>query len=98
MTPTGFIAVISGWFVTEVGRQPWIVQGIMRTDAATSPVLGTSVAISLTAFIIVYGFVFGAGTYYILKLVRKGPENQEEAYGTHGLEKPPLVTDLSGAK
>ena len=98
MTPAGFIAVISGWFVTEVGRQPWIVQGIMRTDAATSPVLGTSVAISLTAFIIVYGFVFGAGTYYILKLVRKGPENQEEAYGTHGLEKPPLVTDLSGAK
>ena len=98
LTPAGFIAVISGWFVTEVGRQPWIVQGIMRTDSATSPVRGTSVAISLTAFIIVYGFVFGAGTYYILKLVRKGPENQEEAYGTHGLEKPPLVKDLSGAK
>ena len=98
LTPAGFIAVISGWFVTEVGRQPWIVQGIMRTDAATSPVLGTSVAISLTAFIIVYGFVFGAGVYYILKLVRKGPETREEAYGTHGLEKPPLVTDLSGAK
>ena len=98
LTPAGFIAVISGWFVTEVGRQPWIVQGIMRTDAATSPVLGSSVAISLTAFIIVYGFVFGAGTYYILKLVRKGPENGEEAYGTHGLEKPPLVTDLTGAK
>jgi len=98
LTPAGFIAVISGWFVTEVGRQPWIVQGIMRTDTATSPVLGTSVAISLTAFIIVYGFVFGAGAYYILKLVRKGPETQEEAYGTHGLVKPPLVTDLTGAK
>jgi cytochrome d ubiquinol oxidase subunit I len=98
LTPAGFIAVISGWFVTEVGRQPWIVQGIMRTDAATSPVLGSSVAISLTAFIIVYGFVFGAGAYYIIKLVRKGPETQEAAYGTHGLEKPPLVTDLTGAK
>ena len=98
LTPAGFIAVISGWFVTEVGRQPWVVQGILRTDAATSPVLGTSVAISLTAFIIVYGFVFGAGTYYIIKLVRKGPETQEEAYGAHGVEKPPLVTDLSGAK
>jgi cytochrome d ubiquinol oxidase subunit I len=98
LTPAGFIAVISGWFVTEVGRQPWIVQGIMRTDAATSPVLGTSVAISLAAFIIVYGFVFGAGTYYILKLVLKGPETQEEAYGTHGLKKPPLVTDLSRTK
>ena len=98
LTPAGFIAVISGWFVTEVGRQPWVVQGILRTDAAASPELGTSVAISLTAFIIVYGFVFGAGTYYILKLVRKGPETQEEAYGAHGVEKPPLVTDLSGAK
>jgi cytochrome d ubiquinol oxidase subunit I len=98
LTPAGFIAVISGWIVTEVGRQPWIVQGIMRTDAATSPVPGTSVAISLAAFIIVYGFVFGAGIYYIVKLVRKGPESQEEAYGTHGLEKPPLVTDLSGGK
>jgi cytochrome d ubiquinol oxidase subunit I len=98
LTPAGFIAVIAGWFVTEVGRQPWLVQGIMRTDSATSPIPGASVAISLTAFIIVYGFVFGAGTYYILKLVRKGPETQEEVYGTHGLERPPLVTDLSKNK
>jgi cytochrome d ubiquinol oxidase subunit I len=98
LTPAGFIAVLAGWFVTEVGRQPWIVQGILRTDAAISPVLGSSVAVSLTAFIIVYGFVFGAGTYYILKLIAKGPETQEKAYGAHGVEKPPLVTDLSGAK
>ena len=98
LTPAGFIAVLAGWFVTEVGRQPWIVQGILRTDAAISPVLGSSVAVSLTAFIIVYGFVFGAGTYYILKLIAKGPETQENAYGAHGVEKPPLVTDLSGAK
>ena len=98
LTPAGFIAVLAGWFVTEVGRQPWVVQGILRTDAAVSPVLGSSVAVSLTAFVIVYGFVFGAGTYYILKLIAKGPETQEEAYGAHGVEKPPLVTDLSGAK
>ena len=98
LTPAGFIAVLAGWFVTEVGRQPWVVQGILRTDAAVSPVLGSSVAVSLTAFIIVYGFVFGAGTYYILKLIAKGPETQEEAYGAHGVDKPPLVTDLSGAK
>jgi cytochrome d ubiquinol oxidase subunit I len=98
LTPAGFIAVLAGWFVTEVGRQPWVVQGILRTDAAVSPVLGSSVAVSLTAFVIVYGFVFGAGTYYILKLIAKGPETQEEAYGAHGVEKPPLVTDLSGTK
>lgn len=98
LTPAGFIAVLAGWFVTEVGRQPWVVQGLLRTDAATSPVLGSSVAISLTAFVIVYGFVFGAGTYYILKLIRKGPETEDEAYGAHGVEKPPLVTDLSATK
>jgi cytochrome d ubiquinol oxidase subunit I len=98
LTPAGFIAVLAGWIVTEVGRQPWIVQGLMRTDQAVSPVVGTSIAISLVAFVIVYLFVFGAGTYYLLKLIGKGPEAAEEPYGAHGVEKPPLVTDLSGTK
>lgn len=98
LTPAGFIAVLAGWFVTEVGRQPWIVQGLLRTKDAVSPVEGTSVAISLSAFLIVYVFVFGAGTYYILRLIGKGPESAEEAYGAHGVEKPPLVTDLPGTK
>ena len=84
--------------MTEVGRQPWIVQELMRTADATSPVMGTPIAISLTAFIIVYVFVFGAGTYYILSLIGKGPEDAEAAYGDHGVEKPPIVTELSGKK
>jgi cytochrome d ubiquinol oxidase subunit I len=98
LTPTGFIAVLAGWFVTEVGRQPWIVQGLMRTSDATSPIMGTSIAISLTAFVIVYIFVFGAGTYYILKLIGKGPEDAEAAYGDHGIDKPPIVTELPRIK
>jgi cytochrome d ubiquinol oxidase subunit I len=98
LTPAGFIAVLAGWFVTEVGRQPWIVQGLLRTQDATSPVMGTSIAISLTAFVIVYVFVFGAGSYYILRLIGKGPEGEKEAYGDHGVEKPPIVTELSGKK
>jgi cytochrome d ubiquinol oxidase subunit I len=98
LTPSGFIAVLAGWFVTEVGRQPWIVHGLMRTSDATSPVMGTSIAISLTAFVIVYGFVFGAGSFYILKLIGKGPEGEPVAYGDHGVEKPPIVTDLAGEK
>jgi cytochrome d ubiquinol oxidase subunit I len=98
LTPAGFIAVLAGWFVTEVGRQPWIVYGLLRTKDATSPVIGTSIAISLAAFIIVYVFVFGAGSYYILKLIGKGPESEGEAYGDHGVEKPPIVTDLAGEK
>ena len=98
LTPSGFIAVLAGWHVTEVGRQPWIVQGLMRTSDATSPVAGTSIAVSLTAFVIIYIFVFGAASYYILKLIDKGPEGKPAAYGDHGIEKPPIVTDLAGGK
>ena len=101
LTPAGFVSVLAGWFVTEVGRQPWIVQDLMRTNEATSPVIGTSIAISLAAFIIVYVFVFGAGSYYILRLIGKGPEEAqaaEAAYGDHGIEKPPIVTELPGTK
>ncbi len=96
LTPAGFIAVLAGWFVTEVGRQPWIVQGLLRTADAASPVRGTPIAISLGLFIIVYVFVFGAGSYYILKLIGKGPEDEEAAYGDHGIEQPPIVTQLAG--
>src|SRR5690606_17714611 len=71
MTPAGFLSVLAGWFVTEIGRQPYVVQGIMTTAEAVSPVPGSPVAMSLTAFVIVYGFIFGAGVYYIVKLIGK---------------------------
>ncbi len=93
MTPSGFIAVLSGWFVAEVGRQPYIVYGLMKTLEAVSPVLGQHVFISLLAFILVYSFIFGAGIYYIIKLIQKGPgpSRKEEIYGSHGLPTPPSV-------
>ncbi len=94
MTPAGFVAVLSGWVVTEVGRQPYIVYDIIRTHEAVSPVAGTPVALSLAAFVLTYGFVFGAGSYYILRLIGKGPDTAEEPYGAHGVRKPPLVTGL----
>ena len=94
LTPTGFISVIAGWFVTEIGRQPYIVYGTMRTSEAVSPVIGPHIALSLLAFIVTYIFIFGAGSYYILRLIGKGPGAVEETYGTHGIDKPPLVTDL----
>jgi cytochrome d ubiquinol oxidase subunit I len=95
LTPAGFISVLAGWFVTEVGRQPYIVYGALRTSDTISPVIGPNVALSLLAFIITYTFVFGAGSYYILRLIGKGPETTEKAYGDHGVKAPPLVTDLS---
>ena len=95
LTPSGFIAVLAGWFVTEIGRQPYVAYGVLRTADSVSPVIGPQVALSLLAFIIVYTFVFGAGSYYILRLIQKGPGTQEKDYGAHGQDKPPLFTDLA---
>lgn len=85
LTPSGFLAVLAGWFVTEVGRQPYTVYGVMRTSESLSPVAGVQIAISLTIFIIVYLMIFGAATYYILKLIKKGPNigKQKEEYYDH---------------
>ena len=74
VSPLGFLAVLAGWFTTEVGRQPWTVYGVLRTADSVSPVTGGSVLTSLILFVIVYGIVFGAGLYYIAQLVRRGPD------------------------
>ncbi len=94
LTPAGFIAVIAGWCVTEIGRQPYVAYGVIRTAESVSPVAGPHIALSLLAFIITYIFIFGAGSYYILRLIAKGPSTEKEAYGDHGVDEPPLVTDL----
>ncbi|RYH04578.1 cytochrome ubiquinol oxidase subunit I [Salipiger sp. IMCC34102] len=73
MAPSGFIAVLAGWITTEVGRQPFTVYGVMRTSESLSPIAAPAVASSLIAFIVVYFFVFGAGTFYILRLMNKVP-------------------------
>ncbi len=74
MAPSGFIAVLAGWFVVEIGRQPWAIQGLLRTADAVSDIDRTSVIVSLVAFVIAYAVVFGAGGGYILKMIRKGPQ------------------------
>jgi cytochrome d ubiquinol oxidase subunit I len=94
LTPSGFVAVLAGWFVTEIGRQPYSVYGVLRTAESVSPVVGPNIALSLLAFIITYTFIFGAGSYYILRLIAKGPGAREKSYGDHGIKSPPLVTDL----
>lgn len=74
MAPSGFIAVLAGWITTEVGRQPYTVYGLLRTSDSLSPVDAPAVATSLIAFIIVYFAVFGAGTFYLLRLMSKPPD------------------------
>jgi cytochrome d ubiquinol oxidase subunit I len=71
---TGFVAVIAGWVVTETGRQPWLVHGILRTADATSPVPATHVLSTLILFVLCYGVVFAAGIYYINRLIANGPQ------------------------
>ena len=73
MAPSGFVAVIAGWITTEVGRQPWTIYGLLRTEDSVSPIAAPAVGGSLIAFVIVYCAVFGAGALYILKLLARAP-------------------------
>jgi cytochrome d ubiquinol oxidase subunit I len=75
MGPAGFVAVVAGWIVTEVGRQPWTVYGLLRTADSASPLDAPAVAASLLAFVVVYFIVFGAGTYYLFRLFQRQPEH-----------------------
>jgi cytochrome d ubiquinol oxidase subunit I len=94
MTPSGFAAVLAGWLVTETGRQPYVVYGVMRSAEIVSPVPGQAIAMSMAAFVLAYTFIFGAGSYFILKQIGKGPETAGHVYGSHGVPEPPLITNL----
>ena len=73
MGPSGFVAVLAGWITTESGRQPYTVYGLLRTAESASPIAAAAVGASLVAFIVVYFAVFGAGTFYILRMMGASP-------------------------
>jgi cytochrome d ubiquinol oxidase subunit I len=78
MTLAGFVCILAGWYVVEIGRQPYVVYGLLRTAEAVTPTLAPgSVLASLLVFAAVYFTVFGAGIWYLLKLIRKGPQPHE---------------------
>ena len=73
--PAGFVAVLAGWVVTEVGRQPWTVYGLMRTSDSVSPSLtGIDVLLSFIGYIVVYLIIFPAGLIIMARIVRRGPD------------------------
>jgi cytochrome d ubiquinol oxidase subunit I len=72
--PLPYLAAELGWVLAEVGRQPWIVYGLMKTSDAVSPISASQVAISLCAFIVIYGLLGAAAYYLIIRHIRKGPE------------------------
>jgi cytochrome bd ubiquinol oxidase subunit I len=80
MGPSGLISILAGWYTTEIGRQPWIVYGVMRTNAAVSNHSALALSTTLVMIFVMYIAVFGTGVSYMLKLVAKGPED----YGPEG--------------
>ena len=81
--PLGFIAIICGWWVTETGRQPYVVYGVLRTVDAVSPVAFGAVLTSLILFVLIYSSVFSMGILYINRLIEKGPEGKAIEPDTH---------------
>jgi cytochrome d ubiquinol oxidase subunit I len=74
MGPAGLVALLAGWLTTEIGRQPWVVYGVMRTKDAVSHHSVLALSITLTIFVVVYFAVFGSGVVYMLRLAARGPD------------------------
>lgn len=92
MGPSGLIAILAGWFTTEIGRQPWVVYGLMRTADAVSNHSVTQMSLTLVMFVVVYFSLFGVGIGYMMRLVRKGPvthEGRETSHGGAGQQRTP---------
>ncbi len=90
MLPAGFVAMLAGWYVVEIGRQPYVVYGVLRTADAVSPTLAAAaVWTSLITFAVVYAIVFGSGIWYLARLVRVGPAKHQPAPDTEAGDKTP---------
>ena len=74
MGPAGIVALLAGWLTTEIGRQPWVVYGVMRTANAVTHHSALTMSVSLLLFVVIYFAVFGTGISYLLKLMSKEPE------------------------
>ncbi|MFK0089573.1 cytochrome ubiquinol oxidase subunit I [Pseudomonas sp. NPDC090755] len=95
MGPSGLVALLAGWFTTEVGRQPWVVYGMLRTTEAASNHNAVQMSVTLALFVLIYFSVFTVGIGYMMRLVRKGPGAHEphpspELPGNHATARRPL--------
>lgn len=93
MGPAGVIAILAGWVTTEIGRQPWVVYGLLRTADAVTPHPAGEIGLTLTLFVGIYLAVFGMGTVYVLRLVKAGPQADVAMQG----DAISLATDTPGA-
>jgi cytochrome d ubiquinol oxidase subunit I len=89
--PTGFIAVLAGWFTAEVGRQPWVVYGLLRTKDAVTPSLSTPMVLaSLVGYILVYSLIYAFGVVYFYRLMRDGLTRKTQPAAGYGLNTEPV--------
>jgi cytochrome bd ubiquinol oxidase subunit I len=94
--PTGFIAILNGWFTAEVGRQPWVVHGLLRTTDAVTPSLTTSdTLLSLAGYVLVYAVFASFGVYYVFKLLREGPTTELKAIPGATASRPMAFADTA---
>ena len=84
LSPAGFVAILAGWVVTEVGRQPWTVYGHLRTADSVSPVAASAVASSLALFVLVYAVLVLAFLLYASRAVRLGPSEAARGAAARG--------------
>jgi cytochrome d ubiquinol oxidase subunit I len=90
MTPSGVLATLGGWYTAEIGRQPWVINGMLRTADAVSPVPATTLLTTLITFVCVYTVFFLAFLIFTLRLIRRGPEGLP----AHALPSGSLKRDL----
>jgi cytochrome d ubiquinol oxidase subunit I len=93
MTPSGVVATLGGWYTAEIGRQPFVITGIMRTADAMSPVPASTLLSTLIVFVGVYAIFFLAFLVFTLRLIRRGPEGLP----AHALPSGSLKRDLRPA-
>jgi cytochrome bd ubiquinol oxidase subunit I len=96
--PSGFIAILAGWYTAEVGRQPWVVYGLLRTADAVTPFLTTGeVLFSLLGYVLVYVVFVLFGTYYIYRLLRRGPTGEAAPIPNATASRPMAFSDAESA-
>ena len=84
MGPAGVLAILAGWFTTEIGRQPWLVYNVMRTADGVSSHGAVELSVTLALFVVIYFLVFGAGIGYMLRLIAKGPAAPDAVQADEG--------------
>ncbi|MEL6446340.1 MAG: cytochrome ubiquinol oxidase subunit I [Pseudomonadota bacterium] len=97
MTFSGWVAVLAGWYTTEIGRQPFLVAGVLRTADAVGPVSGAAVATTLTGYLVVYTALIAAYISVVFYLARQAgrPEVKDSAPTAYG-PRPAGLKEVAG--